>query len=507
MLIPASAVGVLCFLYGFFTLVGDAHSKDVCENHNDIILCPRCDIKGCKYEQLGQTCTFVKITHLFDNGAAVFFAVFMSLWAVIFMELWKRYSSKITHHWDATNFDTLEEHPRPEYLAKLSTVKKKKVNFITGVNEPCVSFWKRRVPCTIFSWSVVLLLITIAIAAVVGVIVYRISIQTVLYFTLSDNQTLTSMVSLTTSVTAALLNLVCIMTFNLIYRRIATFLTELEIHRTQSDYENSLTLKMYMLKFVNYYSSVFYIAFFKGRFVGYPGHYNSLFGYRQEECGTGGCLFELSLQLAIIVAGKQFINAVVEMGVPWLLRVYKKWSVHKKGQCAHENHAPTQWESDYNLINQEELGLFSEYLEMVLQFGFVTIFVVAFPLAPLFALLNNITEIRLDARKFITLLRRPVAERVKNIGIWYRILNSVGKISVITNALIIAFTSSFIEETFYKVFISPDGSLNGFLNFTLSDFNISDFPGDLNILSEPDTSVEYCKYQDYREPPNSKQQI
>ncbi|XP_076354778.1 anoctamin-4-like isoform X3 [Tachypleus tridentatus] len=426
MLIPASAVGVLCFLYGFFTLVGDAHSKDVCENHNDIILCPRCDIKGCKYEQLGQTCTFVRITHLFDNGAAVFFAVFMSLWAVIFMELWKRYSAKITHHWDVTNFDTLEEHPRPEYLAKLSTVKKKKVNFITGVNEPCVSFWKRRVPCTIFSWSVVLLLVTIAIAAVVGVIVYRISIQTVLYFTLSDNQTLTSMVSLTTSVTAALLNLVCIMTFNLIYRRIATFLTELEIHRTQSDYENSLTLKMYMLKFVNYYSSVFYIAFFKGRFVGYPGHYNSLFGFRQEECGTGGCLFELSLQLAIIVAGKQFINAVVEMGVPWLLRVYKKWSVHK-------NHAPTQWESDYNLINQEELGLFSEYLEMVLQFGFVTIFVVAFPLAPLFALLNNITEIRLDARKFITFLRRPVAERVKNIGIWYRILNSVGKISVITN--------------------------------------------------------------------------
>ncbi|XP_076321953.1 anoctamin-4-like [Tachypleus tridentatus] len=117
----------------------------------------------------------------------------------------------------------------------------------------------------------------------------------------------------------------------------------------------------------------------------------------------------------------------------WLLWVYKKWSVHKKGECVHENLAPTQWESDYNLINQEELGFFGEYLEMVLQFGFVTIFVVAFPLAPLFALLNNITEIRLDARKFITFLRRPVAERVKNIGIWYRILNSVGKISVITN--------------------------------------------------------------------------
>ncbi|XP_076324827.1 uncharacterized protein LOC143232807 isoform X4 [Tachypleus tridentatus] len=72
------------------------------------------------------------------------------------------------------------------------------------VNEPCVSIWKRRVSCTRFSWSMVLLLVT---ALVVGVIFYRISIETVLYFTLSGNQTLTSMVSLTTSV--------CIMTFNL----------------------------------------------------------------------------------------------------------------------------------------------------------------------------------------------------------------------------------------------------------------------------------------------------
>ncbi|XP_076344419.1 anoctamin-5-like isoform X2 [Tachypleus tridentatus] len=64
-----------------------------------------------------------------------------------------------------------------------------------------------------------------------------------------------------------------------IYRRIATYLTELEVHRTQTEYENSLTLKMFLLQFVNYYSSIFYIAFFKGRFVGYPGHYNSLFGY------------------------------------------------------------------------------------------------------------------------------------------------------------------------------------------------------------------------------------
>lgn len=46
----------------------------------------------------------------------------------------------------------------------------------------------------------------------------------------------------------------------------------------------------------------------------------------------------------------------------------------------------------------------------------MTLFVASFPLAPLFALLNNIIEIRLDAKKFVTELRRPVAARAKDIG-------------------------------------------------------------------------------------------
>ena len=58
-------------------------------------------------------------------------------------------------------------------------------------------------------------------------------------------------------------------------------------------------------------------------------------------------------------------------------------------------------------------------LYVVIQFGFITIFVAAFPLAPLFAWLNNIVEIRLDAFKFVSVLRRPVAERSQDIGMLY----------------------------------------------------------------------------------------
>ena len=69
----------------------------------------------------------------------------------------------------------------------------------------------------------------------------------------------------------------------------------------------------------------------------------------------------------------------------------------------------------------------------VLQFGFITIFVAAFPLAPFFALLNNWVEIRLDAQKFICETRRAVAERAENIGIWCKILDMLAQFAVITN--------------------------------------------------------------------------
>ena len=52
-------------------------------------------------------------------------------------------------------------------------------------------------------------------------------------------------------------------------------------------------------------------------------------------------------------------------------------------------------------VEFKQLGLLNEYLELAIQYGFITLFVAAFPIAPLFALLNNALEIRLDAIKVI----------------------------------------------------------------------------------------------------------
>lgn len=57
-----------------------------------------------------------------------------------------------------------------------------------------------------------------------------------------------------------------------------SFLCFSEIPKTHLEYENKLTVKMFLFQFVNYYSSCFYVAFFKGKFVGFPGKYIYMFG-------------------------------------------------------------------------------------------------------------------------------------------------------------------------------------------------------------------------------------
>ena len=39
-----------------------------------------------------------------------------------------------------------EEHPRPEYIARLHGVEERTVNFITQTTEPRVPFWSRKFP-------------------------------------------------------------------------------------------------------------------------------------------------------------------------------------------------------------------------------------------------------------------------------------------------------------------------------------------------------------------------
>ena len=60
----------------------------------------------------------------------------------------------------------------------------------------------------------------------------------------------------------------------------------------------------------------------------------------------------------------------------------------------------------------------------VIQFGYASLFVVAFPLAPLLALINNYFEIRVDSFKLLTNAQRPIPRGAQDMGTLHAVTES-----------------------------------------------------------------------------------
>ncbi|XP_069556060.1 anoctamin-6 [Brachyistius frenatus] len=511
MLALAAVVGLGCFIYGYQTQDTSTWSKEVCDPEigGKIVMCPQCDL--CKYWTLNSTCNTSKNLCIFDNFGTLVFAVFMSVWVTVFLEFWKRYQAELEYQWDTVEFLEQEEPPRPEYEAKCIYDRK---NSVTGVKEKVPYTACGRCIRLSIGMGTVLFWIMLIVASIVAITVYRLVVF-ITFSTKLRNQDLKDLEPLkeyvtpqmATSVTASIISFVVIMILNVLYERVAIWITDYELPRTKTEYENSLTLKMFLFQFVNYYSSCFYIAFAKGKAVGYPGKPVYLLGkYRNEECDPGGCLIELTTQLAIIMGGKAIWNNIQEVLLPWVKNLIFRHCT----QAASEKVTP-RWEQDYQLQPSSKLGLFHEYLEMVIQFGFVTLFVASFPLAPVLALINNLFEIRVDAWKITTQFRRISPEKAQDIGAWQPILQGIAILAVATNAMIIAFTSDMIPRLVYywSFSVYPYGdqannTMEGYINSSLSVFNTSDFHR--NSFTTASANVTVCRYRDFRFPPGHHRQ-
>ncbi|XP_021560446.1 anoctamin-6 isoform X4 [Neomonachus schauinslandi] len=488
MLLLAAVVGVACFLYGYFNQNNCTWSKEVC--HPDIggkiIMCPQCD-QHCSFWNLNITCESSKKLCIFDSFGTLVFAVFMGIWVTLFLEFWKRRQAELEYEWDTVELQQ-EEQPRPEYEAQCTHVV---INEITQEQERVpFTTWGKCVRITLCA-SAVLFWILLIIASVIGIIVYRLSVfivfSTKLPETLNGTDSIQKYLTpqTATSITASLISFVIIMILNIIYEKVAIMITNFELPRTQTDYENSLTMKMFLFQFVNYYSSCFYIAFFKGKFVGYPGDPVYWLGkYRNEECDPGGCLLELTTQLTIIMGGKAIWNNIQEVLLPWVKNLI--------GRCrtvSRTEKITPRWEQDYHLQLMGKLGLFYEYLEMIIQFGFVTLFVASFPLAPLLALVNNILEIRVDAWKMTTQYRRMVPEKAQDIGAWQPIMQGIAILAVVTNL-----TRKF------RGLLLPIPQHSGLIV-------VSDFKNQSKGNPDPKVVIPTtCRYRDFRNPPGHEQQ-
>ncbi|XP_041630226.1 anoctamin-9 isoform X3 [Vulpes lagopus] len=520
MLVPAAAVGLLVFLSGFALFNASQISKEICEAH-DILLCPRGDHSR-RYQQLSDTCTFAKVcprgggggggggplqpaspgreaagcpcgaarpsgrqeagparapcpqlTHLFDNEGTVVFAIFMALWATVFLEIWKRQRARVVLHWDLYGWDEDQEEMALQLINRLD-------------------YQLRLHQHSYLRSSVILILSVLMICLMIGMahllVVYRVLAAALFNSALlfQEEQVTTAVV-----VTGALFHYVVILIMTKVNKCVALKLCDFEKPRTFSERESKFTMKFFTLQFFAHFSSLIYIAFILGRINGHPGKSVRLAGLWKLE------------EMAIIMGLKQTLSNCAEYLGPWLAHKCRLMRF-KLGRASGDPEL-RDVQHNYLLNPVNTFSLFDEFMEMMIQYGFTTIFVAAFPLAPLLALISNLVEIRLDAIKMVRLQRRLVPRKAKDIGTWLQVLETIGVLAVIANGMVIAFTSEFIPRVVYKYHYGPCrlgaqpavDCLTGYVNHSLSVFYTKDFQDP--VQAEGSENVTECRYRDYRD--------
>ncbi|XP_052042875.1 anoctamin-10 isoform X4 [Apodemus sylvaticus] len=320
---------------------------------------------------------------------------------IVILEVWKRGCANMTYRWGTLVMKRQFEEPRPGFHGVLG------INSVTGREEPLYSSYKRQLRIYLVSLPFVCLCLYFSLYVMM------------IYFDMEDwalslhedsGSEWTSLLLYVPSIVYAIV----IEIMNRLYRYAAEFLTSWENHRLESAYQNHLVLKVLVFNFLNCFASLFYIAF---------------------------VLKDMKLlrqSLATLLITSQILNQVVESLLPyWLQRKYCA-SVKRKVRALKSDVDTTLYEQV--LLEKEMgtyLGTFDDYLELFLQFGYVSLFSCVYPLAAAFAVLNNFTEVNSDALKMCRVFKRPFSEPSASIGVWQLAFETMSVISVVTNCALI----------------------------------------------------------------------
>ncbi|KAG0344099.1 Anoctamin-5 [Podila humilis] len=377
---------------------------------------------------------------IFDNALTMPFALFMSIWSTVYIEFWKRANQYYAYRWNMIDYERVEL-PRTEFKAT-----RVRYSAVTGRKELYYPMYWKAVRIMASSAAVFL-----AVCVVVG------SVASLMIFKAWCRNNLTGPYAAV--VATAMLNLIIIIILGEIWCRLAEWLTEKENHKYTDSYEDSLIIKRYLFDFCNMYGTLFYYAFFKAPFG------RKIFIHNpdlQDECLYDACITELTVQLAVVFIGKQFLNGLFEMVFPWIERTWnRKKILADQALKSREYLDRRKWLRAPEWVKDDDLPSYQGrilkcYRKAVIQFGFCTLFVTSFPVAPAFALINNWIDIRMEANRILTQYQRPIAFRAQDIGMWEKIMEFVSFTSVITNAAIIAFSSLWIKQNLFVKYLHAD---------------------------------------------------
>jgi len=230
-----------------------------------------------------------------------------------------------------------------------------------------------------------------------------------------------------------ILHALIILLLNSLYRVVAETLTEFENHRTEHEHENSIIIKRFLFEAFDCYIALFYIAFYELDPIALRQELIGLYMVDSLRRVVCECVIPLTMQ--------KFREYFRERKDKAKEAKYKK----SDGDDGDGGNTDNGWGGDESTEVVDELldeyEQFDDYLEMVIEYGYITLFASAFPLAPILSMICNLVELRSDMFKLVYVCRRPHVNRVRNIGIWRNIMYVLFTLSIASNCFLFGFTT------------------------------------------------------------------
>jgi anoctamin-10 len=262
-------------------------------------------------------------------------------------------------------------------------------------------------------------------------------------------------------------------TITTVLTEIATRLNEYENWETTDAYDNAMTQKLFILNFITSYLGIFLTAFvyvpFGSLIVPYLDVFQLTvrpFAQNEKQLAVPKAGFainpsRLRKQVIYFTVTAQIVNFAMETIVPYLKRrgfskyqeIKTERAVKKGGADLKANDIPEEAEFLARVRKEAELDVYdvsNDLREMVVQFGYLALFSVVWPLTPVSFLINNWVELRSDAVKICVEMQRPTPYRADSIGPW---LDSLGFLTWIGSI-----SSAALVYLFSNDGLGPDGT-------------------------------------------------
>eukprot|EP00760_Papus_ankaliazontas_P001170 PhM_4_TR10409/c0_g1_i1/m.42736 len=376
------------------------------------------------------------VVNSYNNVTMSFYSLAVILWSVVWLRYWQRQEAAFTEEY-GTAVEVAQEMVRDEFVGEevrlsdrrlytkdfffpLTLYHKPDGTLIEKVDRPT----KRRLYRLLLTYPV-------TIGLVVG-LCWSLWAITEWRFKSPDNATIQTY--------ASTITVVVMVVFGWLFDYIVSMLNDLENNRTQTEHEDSLILKSFLFYFCNAYSALFILLL-----------------YPHDSVSRKQRLEQLSSQLTMILIVKPAIQNISELAYPIIasqlrlrsdvLGSYKKALVSLLFCRSLQEPKKTL---SRRLWKEGQLEPYttttSDYLEIAIQYGYMSMFASCFPWGPVAALIYNIIELRLDAKKVLHMSQRARPVPVTSIGSWNHVFRFLVASSILCNSYILCFLSDTFQD-------------------------------------------------------------